>query len=738
MLSKLSSHYPLIAASFVGVVLAVCIGILHTSNANAITRIAPDPSDYGSAGGDIRLSLSNIPSTRRVTTIKVPIYVKAPANADPSTISANVELYSFYLTYSGTWSSYRVWFNDGTGGGAGRCLRGTGTLRAGNFTWSSEYGLWTTTVYAVLRDTSCSSTGGQANNAKADFRMRIRNYTYTVPGFSAQTVTSNGSSPSSGGNSWISYSVPDAISDTADSYYFSTDARERGGGWANYRLRFATPCSITADTPGTIVLYDLDSGNSDNNGRTVNVEVYDETTGSNVSLSRSGSRGQNGTYRVTMTFEPGHKYRLELDNIYYWNVLQYRLPYDNIAYVVGCPTGEMSPVLNLSPAVASLADGGSTDALFSIANASVIAADAQTFARIWYENSGNDDTYGSGDDQVWTQTGTYSSVAQAVQQVATQTLTADSARGSRLCVSWELTASNDARVTVDTNPRIMCLNIVGSPRVNVWGSDVRVGSSFVGGVNSLGSGIFGTVSSVSGSWVEYALTAPGAVQGFASQSGAASGVTGPQSDWSKLTFANTPSFGQFTNASEQLGKIPSVRQAVQSNPSGVTVFNNNAAPIPNVTQRIDQLLGNHTDVTGSIVIMTTGTITIDGDITYTGGSLSGSGSLPQIILIGGTINIQAGVHRVDAWLIATDTVSTCSDYAQTALNSTRCNQPLTITGPIMAKTLLLNRTYLDSANPTAPAETLNLRADAYIWANELSQKNGTWQTVQTTELPPRF
>jgi hypothetical protein len=56
----------------------------------------------------------------------------------------------------------------------------------------------------------------------------------------------------------------------------------------------------------------------------------------------------------------------------------------------------------------------------------------------------------------------------------------------------------------------------------------------------------------------------------------------------------------------------------------------------------------------------------------------------------------------------------------------------------MANQLLLNRTYHDAAQPSEPSEKLNLRADSYIWSRNIAQQNGQWQTVYSTDLPPRY
>ena len=73
-----------------------------------------------------------------------------------------------------------------------------------------------------------------------------------------------------------------------------------------------------------------------------------------------------------------------------------------------------------------------------------------------------------------------------------------------------------------------------------------------------------------------------------------------------------------------------------------------------------------------------------------------------------------------------------------SLRSNNCNLPPTITGPVLAGKLYLYRTYDSGTAPDTAAETINLRGDAYLWANRTARQNGSWQTVQVREVPPRY
>jgi hypothetical protein len=204
----------------------------------------------------------------------------------------------------------------------------------------------------------------------------------------------------------------------------------------------------------------------------------------------------------------------------------------------------------------------------------------------------------------------------------------------------------------------------------------------------------------------------------------------PQASWSYLTFANQPSFGSFTAQPSNLGSIPNVRGAVR------TARDNGAAINTDVTGNFTtSSIPNLNDFTDSRSITATGTITIDQNIEYRNGPYANAGQIPQLVLIGRDINIAPNVTRIDAWLVASDTINTCSTSDSRA---SACGAQLRINGPVMADQLNLRRTYRNLSQLNEAAEIINLRGDAYLWANRVAQGTGTWQTMHTTELPPRY
>lgn len=332
----------------------------------------------------------------------------------------------------------------------------------------------------------------------------------------------------------------------------------------------------------------------------------------------------------------------------------------------------------------------------------------------------------------------FSAAVTALSSV-TDSDTAGLAIGSRLCYALLVTPYTEE----GNNYRqaISCVLVAATPTVQVLGNDLRAGSGFMTTPNAAAS-ITGTVSTRSASWAEYAIMGARDISTIASQSGAINGSSDGQSTWSKLTFANAsvPSdciagFGCFTGT-VMLGKIPDIRSVVSS--FGIThqvSGSISASGIPGI-------LGggiNLNSFVGSAIIIASDDITIDQDIVYNPGTLTSKEDMPQLILIGNNINIVGSVQRVDAWLIARGTVDTCSDVAtMEELTTENCNNQLRINGPVMASELRLSRTYQNASDLSQAAETIDLRGDAYVWANMMSRRNGSIQTTYITELPPRY
>lgn len=305
--------------------------------------------------------------------------------------------------------------------------------------------------------------------------------------------------------------------------------------------------------------------------------------------------------------------------------------------------------------------------------------------------------------------------------------------GTKICYALSVSKQSSSD-PVWAHSVAQCATVIQIPFTYVKGSDLRVGSTFNGSGN-LNAMTKGFVRQTGATWGEYGVLAPGDVNGVASKAGAITGSSSPQSAWSKATFANTGSYGHYTSAAN-MGAIPNIANYLASTSlPGVSYLSTGSTSIG--AQFGAPGPYDAGDFKGVAILRSSGTVTIDRDIKYTTGTLTGSDQLPQLIIIANNINIVGGVRQVDAWLFTNGTLNTCSDVTQSNLRTTNCNQSLHINGPIMAGQLLLNRTYYDSTKAEA-AEILNLRGDAYLWASNASKTDANWYTTYTTDLPPRY
>lgn len=345
--------------------------------------------------------------------------------------------------------------------------------------------------------------------------------------------------------------------------------------------------------------------------------------------------------------------------------------------------------------------------------------------------------------------------------------------------NWETRDSSNASRRV-AYPK--CYRVAKKPTVQIWGNDVRVGSNS-GVVTGLPatqytkSSIITMTSYVTaggmdlsyGSWGEYGMATPtqGVIQSSSAGglSGYGTGHAAPSTvslaDRHKLSFANTGSYGRWGTITSQPNIGNRFTTNVQSH-AGNFALGDIAAGTYNA-------LSNTVKVSGelspgkSVIIRSNGTVIIDGDIKYADHAQSNPSEIAQLVIVAKNIIIKDNVSRVDAWLVATPDsgntrdgiVSTCetrdtpvlTDKYTNDLNANTCNNELHINGPVLARELQLRRTF--GAEPAAgdttgigygrSAETINMRAEAYIWAaNYIANTTGNIATDCTIELPPRY
>ena len=164
----------------------------------------------------------------------------------------------------------------------------------------------------------------------------------------------------------------------------------------------------------------------------------------------------------------------------------------------------------------------------------------------------------------------------------------------------------------------------------------------------------------------------------------------------------------------------------------------------------------------TLAMFVDGTLTIDRNITIAQETYNAVDDFPQVLIFAKKINITSNVTNIDAWLILDEDygdnqIDTCSDNHYP--NALSCNETLTITGPVFARKLILNRTagshtgggragaHPLQTGPTGtyyaegsihPAEVFTLRADAYFWAYRQSLSGGQAYMVYSREIAPRY
>ncbi len=351
---------------------------------------------------------------------------------------------------------------------------------------------------------------------------------------------------------------------------------------------------------------------------------------------------------------------------------------------------------------------------------------------------------------------------------------------------------------------IRCLTYGKQPKVSIYGGDVQTGRSFDGTGNanakirgSITSLDFNGSSAIFGSYSEYGLfsRASGGITGMASRAGLNKEIhqdDASQAKWSYLSFNRrpgvgggmaTPSYGGYSYGSNQLPDISTAfssasAPAVSGDISVESLRDRAGSPGGTVTASGNLKITGGTLSKGRWVVINAqnSNIVISGNITYEDTGLTSAADIPQLVIIGRNITINSDVDRVDAWLIAKPgqlnnvstggAISTCDQNgtapalaaipsenvykldARYQLSDKLCDKQLTINGPIIAKQLFLRRTH-GSFNPSGPgdweapgvpAEIINFRPDAYLWAQRYvnTRNAGQYRTAQLKEIPPRY
>lgn len=337
----------------------------------------------------------------------------------------------------------------------------------------------------------------------------------------------------------------------------------------------------------------------------------------------------------------------------------------------------------------------------------------------------------------------------SLTQLTDETVRDNTPVGTKICYTLSVKPySDDAPATDWRHSAPECLTVNKSPKVQAWGGDLRTRAKIL---TLTSNASVGGVNKKFGSWVEYGVFSAGTNTNLASGSGLNNGNTNTTTadTWNKLTFANvnlsgSNSYGMFTLPSN----LPTVAsQFIGAAPSGPA--QSNLGALSSGTYAVGDFTIDTSDIGPgkSIIIVSSGRVTIKGNITYRGAGGSDTFTkaleLPQVVIIADNIDIKNDATQVDAWLITENggAINTCSDVnLADPLTAKVCEKPLLVNGPVMTSHLHLRRTGGADTVVTAgaPAEVFNLRPDTFMWAYGRASQAGKAQTVYSVELPPRF
>ncbi|MGO3702252.1 MAG: hypothetical protein ACTJG2_03670 [Candidatus Saccharimonadales bacterium] len=306
-----------------------------------------------------------------------------------------------------------------------------------------------------------------------------------------------------------------------------------------------------------------------------------------------------------------------------------------------------------------------------------------------------------------------------------------------------------------------CVAVGSRPHVQVRSGDLFVGGKIITGNTSRQAG---AERRTYGSWSEYGAVVGNSVRGFGSGSIYRMGMQQGRSNLGFLTFANVPNpgrFGTVTDGSSTLAEFFAAMPAEGRTVSGTDPLLDLASlpegrhvirPTGNI--RVQGALAENRSVI--ILMRPNATARVVGNVA-TPEAASSLGRLSQLVIAPASnnsnfnIHVSPGATRVDSWMIAPEgRIDTCNaNVAPTPRTAPHkgdggCGNNLFVNGPVAARAILLGRAggqdRADGAPvQSVPAESFNLRPDAYLWvAQQVNSSGARYVTTQSVDLPPRY
>lgn len=320
-----------------------------------------------------------------------------------------------------------------------------------------------------------------------------------------------------------------------------------------------------------------------------------------------------------------------------------------------------------------------------------------------------------------------------------------------------------------------CIIVVKKPKTQFLGGGIYAGGGVVASQSTRvtaytqntgpQSTLTSNVERKFGSWVEYELVvnketnsglATNGIFGStmvdtANPNQAVTGIAGRTTKdvkfQNRLTLANNAStYGNFDGTNYAQAFFNRMKSFYQSRLSRMVTYTTGSGVSvgSEYNSNMDVNLGTISNTGGktTVIYAPNNTVTISGNIQNTNINVR---SVGQTIIIAKNININQNVTRVDAWLLASDSIDTCKITG--SLSSTVCNNHLLVNGPVVvasnkADGLKLNRTAGSEGAGDGignPGETFLLGYDAYQWIVNQADVGGVRITTSyTKELPVRY
>lgn len=300
-----------------------------------------------------------------------------------------------------------------------------------------------------------------------------------------------------------------------------------------------------------------------------------------------------------------------------------------------------------------------------------------------------------------------------------------------------------------TNYNAACRTIAKKPSSTFWNSGILTNGGIktslsprIVGVGAAQTASLNQFNFLYGSWSEHLAAVGGTTASFGSGSALSRGSSNSVGAYNNI-YPRSPMTISNTNSST-LG-----HSGIHTSNTLRTRLNTYLSNRPN----IDSISSLPSVITsGTYILNIAGNLTINRNIIVSGGNYASIYQIPQVVIfVSGDVNIKGNVTEVDAWIIASGKINTCSDFqsksTQTASrvynNNTVCDQQLIINGPVMASKAELRRSYgsdpvIQGARYT-PGEIFNLSGENYLWAYaQAGRYSSSYTEAYSRELAPRY